>query len=512
MTPFETISGLVSQRLSGGCRLFKPYDKQKEFFALGAEHDVRCLSGGNRTGKTLAVGGGELAFHLTGEYPDWWEGKRFNKPVTAWVGSTDWSTNIEGVQMRLVGDVAKGEIGKAVFDEGTGQFIPTGIPADSIIDTTKQSNVPNALSSVIVKHVSGGRSRVRFYAYSKGRENLQAGKADIVWMDEEPPLDVATELMARTMDSRGITLMTFTPLKGVSAVVQRFIGNVTVNERFPAVLQSDLGAMVRIRAQDAPHITTDILAKMKREYPAHEHMARIEGIPALGEGAIFRMSDQELTVPPFHAIKERPGMPPLHFQVFDAIDFGFTHPTARVRMVMDPDSKHVYVCNTYKRSGQNPVQHAGNWQGLFPGHVPVGWPHDGRNKETDGESKAGRYRKLGVKLTNSPVELPTGGNSVEGGLQLMVDWMENGLFHVVAGNQLWFQEKNLFRREKTPSGDLKIHKEFDDLMDATRYCFMGLLCGWGREVRHAFTETFHADFRTGRVIEDDPDMYDIPLR
>ena len=40
----------------------------------------------NQVGKTLA-GAAEAAFHLTGRYPDWWQGKRWERPVKGWAGS-----------------------------------------------------------------------------------------------------------------------------------------------------------------------------------------------------------------------------------------------------------------------------------------------------------------------------------------------------------------------------------------------------------------------------------------
>ena len=61
---------------------YKPYPKQAEFHAAGAMHRERLLMAGNQLGKTLA-GAAEAAFHLTGLYPDWWEGRRWDRPVRA---------------------------------------------------------------------------------------------------------------------------------------------------------------------------------------------------------------------------------------------------------------------------------------------------------------------------------------------------------------------------------------------------------------------------------------------
>jgi len=36
-------------------------------------------------GKTETMGGFEVVCHMTGEYPDWWQGHRFDRPVECWV-------------------------------------------------------------------------------------------------------------------------------------------------------------------------------------------------------------------------------------------------------------------------------------------------------------------------------------------------------------------------------------------------------------------------------------------
>ena len=486
MIDLNALDDVIASQMSGGCRLYKPYPKAKLFHDLGAKFDVRCLSGGNRTGKTLAFYSGELGFHMTGEYPDWWKGRRWKRPVTAWVGSTDWSTNVEGCQLRLVGDVSRGTLGQATIDDETGEWIPCGIPADRIHSVKKHGQVAGALTEVMVKHVSGGLSRCRFIAYSKGRENLQAGKVDIVGMDEEPPLSIATELMARTIDSRGISVLTFTPLKGVSQVVQRFIGEVTIDDEFPEVLESSLGALVRVRARDAPHITPDILAAMHRQYPIHEHPARIEGIPALGAGAIFPYPDEMISCVPFQ--------PPWHWRVLDGVDFGIRHATARARVIMDPDNERFFVTQVYKVSNQTTLVHAGAWKQQFKGNVPLCWPGDGMKRQEDIDAKTlitlkDRYQALGVMMTDGPAILPTGGNSLEGSVTMMAELMQAGRWQVFSTCPQWFAEKAAYRREvkgDEVTGRAEIYKVFDDCIDSSRYAMMGLLCGYGVTIQQAF--------------------------
>src|SRR4249919_68836 len=62
---------------------FIPYSKQREFFRAGLHHAERLLMAANRFGKT-ECGAAEITYHLTGLYPDDWEGRRFDGPTEIW--------------------------------------------------------------------------------------------------------------------------------------------------------------------------------------------------------------------------------------------------------------------------------------------------------------------------------------------------------------------------------------------------------------------------------------------
>ena len=55
------------------------------------------------------------------------------------------------------------------------------------------------------------------------RGAFEGTEQDVVWLDEEPPLDVYVECLVRTMTTDGLVMVTFTPLEGMSDVVMSFL-------------------------------------------------------------------------------------------------------------------------------------------------------------------------------------------------------------------------------------------------------------------------------------------------
>jgi phage terminase large subunit-like protein len=192
------------------------YKKHLEFFKAGATYNERAFIAGNRTGKTTA-GAYETTLHLTGLYPEWWEGKRFSRGISAWVAG---GTN------KAVRDILQFELLGPVHDQGSGM-----IPGDLIVNVATARGVAGAIDSVYVRHVSGELSTLGFKSYAEGRENFQGTSKELVWVDEEPPIDVYRELLMRTMvvkgGGSGIVMLTFTPLLGWSEVVDSFLGDKT---------------------------------------------------------------------------------------------------------------------------------------------------------------------------------------------------------------------------------------------------------------------------------------------
>lgn len=191
---------------------YRPYAKQMEFHAAGGWARERLLMAANQVGKTWA-GAFESAMHLTGEYPDGWTGRRWDRPVRMWAGSKTGEVTRDGPQRYLVGE-----------PKDRTQWGMGAIPARSIVGTPKaRQGIADALDNVLVRHKSGGNSTLGFKSYDQGRQKWQGETLDIVWLDEEPEADIYFEALTRTNATGGMLFMTFTPLLGMSEIVRMFL-------------------------------------------------------------------------------------------------------------------------------------------------------------------------------------------------------------------------------------------------------------------------------------------------
>jgi len=192
------------------------YKKHLEFFDAGARYRERCAMCANRVGKTEGMGGYETALHLTGQYPHWWTGRRFDRQVRFWAAGKTNETTRDIIQSKLFGEVLGSGATKRV--SGTGL-----IPGDSIEEITWKAGVSNLIDTAQIRHAAGGISMIGLKSYQQGRGSFEGTEQDGVWLDEEPPMEIYGECLIRTATTDGIIILTFTPLEGISEVVMQFI-------------------------------------------------------------------------------------------------------------------------------------------------------------------------------------------------------------------------------------------------------------------------------------------------
>jgi phage terminase large subunit-like protein len=191
------------------------YPRHLEFFEAGKSYREVCFMAANRVGKTLA-GAYQVACHLTGMYPDWWPGRRFDRPVRFWAAGKTNETTRDIVQSALLGDIEGSGATKRL--SGTGLVL-----GEKLGRPTWKQGVPDLVDSIPVKHVSGRNSILGFKSYQQGRGSFEGTAQHGIWLDEEPPMDVYGECLMRTATTGGVVLMTFTPLEGMSETVLQFM-------------------------------------------------------------------------------------------------------------------------------------------------------------------------------------------------------------------------------------------------------------------------------------------------
>lgn len=194
----------------------RKYQKHLEFFRAGASFRERCILAANRVGKTLGCGGYELAAHLTGLYPDWWEGRRFKRPIRAWAGGKTNETTRDIVQATMLGEIAH---------EGQRKVVSgTGLIAGNLLgQPTWKQGVADLVDTIKIKHVTGNHSLLGLKSYQQGRGSFEGTAQHVIWLDEEPPMDIYGECLIRTATVDGLIMLTFTPLEGLSEVVMSFL-------------------------------------------------------------------------------------------------------------------------------------------------------------------------------------------------------------------------------------------------------------------------------------------------
>jgi phage terminase large subunit-like protein len=423
--------------------LYRPYAKQRAFHAAGRDHRERCFFAGNQLGKTRA-GGMEAAMHLTGRYPVWWQGRVFRHPIVMWAGSTTGEQTRDTVERTLLGRAGC---------RGTGT-----IPAASIVDWTASRGAADAVSTVRVRHDSGGTSLLILKTYDQGRARWQGDTVHAVWFDEEPPEDVYSEGLTRTNATGGIAWITATPLLGITDVVRRFFPEPSTPDRH----------LTMMTIEEAEHYSPAERARVIASYPEHEREARARGVPVLGSGRVFPI--------PEHMLREPPVQVPRWWRRIVGMDFGHgDHPTAAVWLAHDPETDVVHVLDTYRSRDPGIALHAaairvrGEW-------MPVAWPADGlQSDRVSGETVAGHYRAHGLAMLPRHATHSDGGVGVEAGIVDMIERMRTGRLKVAEHLADWWEEFRLYHRQ-----DGKLVKLRDDLISATRYGLMML--------RHAKTE------------------------
>jgi phage terminase large subunit-like protein len=344
------------------------FPKSVEFFDATAHYpNVNCF-GSNRSSKSTSLMYA-AAVWLTGDYPEWWTGRRFEKPVQMWISGETGTLVRNNLQRYLIG--SKEALGQISF-----------ITTEQIEHASWAGKPEGLCTSALIKS-KYGTSKVEFKSYDQGQYRFASDTIDVVILDEEPKAGIFTEAITRVATTNGIVCCGFTALRGITPLV--------------ALLAPEFAGMDREDPKETGRkniviswadIPPSVLPYEKREflkksYLPHELKARTEGIPSVGSGMIYQISESDFVVPDFQV--------PDHWPRLFAMDPGFKDPTAITWWALDADNDAMYQYGEYyERLKALPIHvdvihRHGDW-------MPGVFDYAGGNI-TDGKGVASEYRK-----------------------------------------------------------------------------------------------------------------------
>ena len=460
-------------------RYFRPFDHQKRFFAT-CNADRRGILAANRIGKTVSTCY-ETAMHLTGQYPEWWTGKRYTKPITAMVAGEGWQQVAMVLQQELLGsqDV------KITDNIGTG-----AVPRDCIVFETMRNDGANCLG-VEVRHSSGGNSYLVFANYTQEVRQMQGFKLNLAVFDEQPPDDFFSEIVTRTATTQGQVLCSFTPLKGLNGLVSKFWH------------QEEGYEHIRVSWDDVPEydpwgepfLLNETRLQLERDYLPHERDARRNGVPVMGKGAVFQLRSWPTYKSGQYDFRNTSGI-----QRIIALDLGLVNDkTVITLMYWHPEDQEAWLHHQIVVKGQeeaNPMNYINHLMRPEVFGTPIVLPADANTQ--------GRYtmssqsiRELfeGYELNvhpdaimNPPDDQGRRTNHKSFGINRMRQMLELGTLHVNENCVEFLREAQNYYVDN--------HGRFsdpDDCIDSARYaligCLQGLAENWdGRSPKQRFRD------------------------
>jgi hypothetical protein len=130
------------------------YTPQLKFFADGAKYGQRLIRGGNQVGKSFACAF-EASLHMTGQYPDWWIGRKFTKPTRGWIVGVTAQLVRNGPQRQLT--AKQGEFGSGTVPLASLVGRPVMVPCGT-----------GSIDTLNIRHQSGGLSTANFQVIRAG--------------------------------------------------------------------------------------------------------------------------------------------------------------------------------------------------------------------------------------------------------------------------------------------------------------------------------------------------------
>lgn len=428
--------------------------KQREL--LNSTAQALYAKTANQFGKTTAAGG-MVTFQTTQIFPPWyagWKQPKLNlvRPHTmiVWCFAPTWQMLRDGLQSRILGDVASGQVGTGIM------------PAENIVSLQMARGIAGAVDSAVVKRADGSTAVIRFKTYEQGREAAQSESVDFVVCDEMPTdMGLWSELLARLSATSGRIWLTATPRKQQSAIAQWY-KEADHPER----------QIITATIDDAAHLTDAMREEMKARFANNplEAATRLYGADFAGGGAIFNtpMANYVATFDPAEFpsyYKWIIGLDPSHGGLSAS-----AHPAGAVLCGLDPDSQTLFVCDCLRLRNAMPETLVRSILSWPQGDAPVAWGA-AENQGTGGapQTYAQLFKGLGLNMLREHAQFKTGGYALEPSLDQIEQMMAGGKLKIHRKCHDLFEEIQGYERDENTGKPIPLR---DDLIAALRYAVL----------------------------------------
>lgn len=458
---------------------FPVYETQKR--VICSAKMILALFGANQAGKTSA-GTLRVTYDATGVYPDWWTGEKKTRGQDIWcIGETNGTTR-DILQKKLFGpDHTK---------PGEGGWIP---PDKIVGKPVMRPNLPGAFDTVQVRHASGGISRITFKSYEQGREALASWTGDLVLVDEEPPFDCFQELVFRVIKRKGQVLLTFTPLKGYTTLVNLLLGRnaratsddealfIEALKRFP--VEKDF-----LTYDEAKHIDEEMKANIQLLFAGNpgQLKARMTGMPGANTGLVFPFDLGQIFIEPFPLSKSWPRL--------GALDVGYRHPTGALAGAHDAESDGIFIYNGYRQAEQPVGYHVAQLRGWGDLNFEID-PASSQVEKATGEQLVALYldewygdRETWQSIPPEMRKFRKANNALMLSINAIAARMQTGRLYIFDIPQLQplRQELENYVWDEKENND-RPKKLLDDLIDPLRYLVLGIEAGKATTLGNRFS-------------------------
>lgn len=416
---------------------YHPHAKQYKFHT--STKKVRLYIGGNRSGKTTG-GAVEMCYWLMKKHPY----RRLplpEGPIRARACAVDFTY---GVDVIMIPEISR-------------WLPPSALQNGSWEDSYDKEHRTLTLAN---------KSFLEFRSYDQDLEKFAGTSRHIVWHDEEPPKHIYNENMARLVDTDGDSMLTMTPVEGMSWVYDDIY--------VPGIEGSERIDVIEIEMQENPHLSENAIKNFLDTLDEDERRARSRGeFVAIGGKVFKNFSETTHVIDPF--------IPPVNWRWYVSFDHGLNNPTAVLWHGVSPDNEVVTFEEHYKAE-MTVAEHAAVFHetnkrlGKKPDFI-VGDPAMHQRNAVTGTSIVQEYASHGIYIAEASNNVESGIERMTQYLRLRADGTPSWRITRNCASLIWEMKKLRWatfasrKMQYENNKQEKIHKKDDHACDSSRYFF-----------------------------------------